>query len=249
MRYLSFFIQFNLFILIPILLFGLIFHYYSNKSSQNLLSINWFSYALFAFVGTTIHEISHYFMCLIFRYKINEVKLFRPIKGKKDRILGYVNYSYNKNNLYQKIGNFFVGIAPMIGGSFVIAILFIFLMNPLYINLNNLDEITLKNIIMVMYNTKYNIFNLIIFTFLTISISVHMSISSSDLKNAIYGVIWLEFILLIISIILTFFNINLLIQFKQIFYIILVIFFIGLISNIFTFIITKILAKANFFKM
>ena len=130
MQYLTFFIQINLYLLLPILIFGIIFHILNTKSSSNLMTIGWGMYLLFAWIGTPIHELSHFLMCLLFGFKVSEVKLFRPFKGKKDGILGYVNYSYNPKNLYQKIGNFFVGIAPMIGGSIVIYILFRFLMNP-----------------------------------------------------------------------------------------------------------------------
>ncbi|MGO0807158.1 hypothetical protein ACTPEF_24675, partial [Clostridioides difficile] len=42
---------------------------------------------------------------------------FRPIESKNDGILGYVSHSYKKDNLYQSIGNFFIGIAPIIGGT------------------------------------------------------------------------------------------------------------------------------------
>lgn len=243
MQYLSFFISFNLYIIFPIIVFGLIFHFFSIKSSSNLMSIGWWAYLIFACIGTPIHELSHYIMCLIFKFKINEVKLFRPFKGKKDGILGYVSYSYNKKNLYQKIGNFFVGIAPMIGGSFVIYILFRLLMNPLYINLKTLENVTFNTIFSLIINTNYNILHLIIFILLTISIAIHMSISSSDLKNTIYGVFWMELILLITSIIFFLINKNVISYLKIFNVIILLVFFIGLIANILTFIITSIFKK------
>ncbi|MGO0916500.1 hypothetical protein ACTPEM_26060, partial [Clostridioides difficile] len=42
------------------------------------------------------------------------------IESKNDGILGYVSHSYKKDNLYQSIGNFFIGIAPIIGGTIMI---------------------------------------------------------------------------------------------------------------------------------
>ena len=72
---------------------------------------------------------------------------------------------------------------------------------------------------------------------------MHMSISSQDLKNAIYGGIWLEILLLIISIILTITNISLLFYIIQFFMILIFCFMIGFISNIFTLLLTNILSN------
>lgn len=243
MKYLDFFIEFNLYLLLPTIIFGLLFHLLSTKSEINILKRGWLFYVLFSWIGTPIHEFSHYIMCLIFRFKVNEVKLFRPIKGKKDGTLGYVNYEYNTRSFYQKIGNFFVGIAPMIGGSLSIYGLFRLLLNPLYQNLIILDNFSISAIFDVILSTKYDIFYLIIFVYLTINIAMHMSISSQDLKNAIYGGIWLEILLLIISIILTITNISLLFYIIQFFMILIFCFMIGFISNIFTLLLTNILSN------
>ena len=32
------------------------------------------------------------------RHKIKEISLYRPIKGKKDGVLGFVNFKYDKNH-------------------------------------------------------------------------------------------------------------------------------------------------------
>ena len=48
------------------------------------------------------------------------MKLFSP---EADGTLGYVNHAYNPKNLYQRIGNFFIGTGPIWGGLFMILLI------------------------------------------------------------------------------------------------------------------------------
>ena len=73
---------------------------------------------LFGWLGTTIHETGHALFCIIFRHRINEIKFFDPDPASGS--LGYVNHSYNPDSMYQEVGNFFIGIGPIILGTLFI---------------------------------------------------------------------------------------------------------------------------------
>lgn len=69
---------------------------------------------VFLFIGTVIHELSHALFCIIFRHKILEMEVLSYDPGSKS--LGHVSHSWNRRSLYQVIGNFPIGIAPLITG-------------------------------------------------------------------------------------------------------------------------------------
>lgn len=66
-------------------------------------------------LGTPIHELSHALMCVLFRHRIEKMALFRP--DRETMKLGYVQHVYRPTNIYQVIGNFFIGTAPLVGGT------------------------------------------------------------------------------------------------------------------------------------
>jgi hypothetical protein len=65
-------------------------------------------------VSTGLHELSHAIMCIIFLHRIESMALFSldPTTGRS----GYVRHTWRTGSSYQKVGNFFIGIAPMITG-------------------------------------------------------------------------------------------------------------------------------------
>src|SRR3989339_2044244 len=89
-------------------------------------SIGWKGILWTAWMGTPIHELGHVFFAKIFRHTINEVYLFRPNPATGN--LGHVDHSYRTHSWYQRIGNFFIGAAPLIWGSAVLVAMLYFLL-------------------------------------------------------------------------------------------------------------------------
>lgn len=126
-----------------------------------------------------------------------EIRFFRPIKGADDGVLGYVNFSYNKNSIIQKIGLFFAGSEPIFGGtlSLFLAMKFLFkdtyfiLLNNIQASLNNInilsdDFFTFQIIIfkqmLILIFSLSNIHTLKFWVFIYIAICISAHIALSD---------------------------------------------------------------------
>jgi hypothetical protein len=83
--------------------------------------LGWRGMLLTGWLGVPIHEFSHLLLAKIFRHRIIGWKLFQPdpVTG----TLGYVRHSYNRENAWQIVGCFFVGIAPLFVGGALLALL------------------------------------------------------------------------------------------------------------------------------
>lgn len=176
-------------------------------------------------VGTPIHECSHALFCLIFKHKINQIKLFQI--DSKDGTLGYVNHSFNPKSVYQKIGNFFIGIAPIIVISAIQYLLALFLLPNFKLEINgsfNLNDFigSIRDVLIVINNTLQSFFSdaLLwqwwIFVIIGFFLSLHMTLSKADIKGSLSGVVLINVLLLFVDIILYFINTKLLINFTQV---------------------------------
>lgn len=114
------------FLLGPLALFAVFLHLLERFTSRRLSErLGWWAILWTGWIGTPIHEASHAVFCLLFRHQVKEIALFKP--DRKTGCLGYVHHGYNKRNPYHVIGNFFIGAAPLLGGSLALfGVLYLF---------------------------------------------------------------------------------------------------------------------------
>jgi hypothetical protein len=108
--------------LTPFAVFALLVHGFERVTQRRLAErFGWNAVLWTGWLGTPVHELSHVAMCWVFRHRINEVALFEP--DPESGRLGYVHHSYRKENWFENLGNLFIGIAPLIGGSLALVML------------------------------------------------------------------------------------------------------------------------------
>ncbi|MCL1631211.1 hypothetical protein M3N64_04515 [Sporolactobacillus sp. CPB3-1] len=169
-----------------------------------------------AWLGTPIHELSHAAMCLVFRHRVIEIKLLQAVDA--GGTMGYVRHAYNPNSMYQRIGNLFIGVAPIIGGSLAIALCARWLVPNLSADLINFSDTSRlfsifdlsswlllgKSVIAVFQKllVPANAASLNYWLFLTLSLCIasRMSLSQEDISGARSGATALFAFLLFINV-------------------------------------------------
>ncbi|HJL15120.1 MAG TPA: hypothetical protein RMH99_05660 [Sandaracinaceae bacterium LLY-WYZ-13_1] len=81
-------------------------------------SFGWRATLVTGWLGVPIHELSHVAMCLPFGHSVEEVKLFAP--DRETGRLGFVHHRWPRGQPWAEIGRFFIGVAPLLGGSVVL---------------------------------------------------------------------------------------------------------------------------------
>ena len=107
----------------PIILACIILNVLSREQNKRLFYIGgWKALFVTSWIGTPIHELSHYLAAVVANHKILELQLFKP--DKRTGSMGYLTHSYQEDNFYQSvIGNTLIAIAPFFGGAAVIYLL------------------------------------------------------------------------------------------------------------------------------
>lgn len=199
-----------------IIFVGFILGFLRNHSIENFQrSFGWKAIATTAIIGVPIHELSHAIICVFFRHKISKLVLLQ--KKDENGVLGYVNHAYNPNSIYQQTGNFFIGIAPIFGGiSAIIALMYTIIpktynqfisISMINVNITKINSVSLNGILnsyidlikIIFSATNFSNPYFILFLFLAICISSHISLSSADIKGASKGLIVIFFIVLVLN--------------------------------------------------
>lgn len=198
-----------LILLTPFVAFAVVIHWFEYMTQRRMSErLGWKSVLWTGWLGTPVHELSHVFMCRVFGHRIDDVALFEP--DRDSGRLGYVRHSFEAGNWFQEMGNLFIGIAPLMGGSAVLAIL-LWLFYPeaaanaaestrLTAGDSSLlqvwdsvvavvtEIVTLSNLATVRFWT---------FVYLVLCVGSHMAPSRCDYQGASRGVIWVAGILLV----------------------------------------------------
>lgn len=114
LSYLSYFAAWILLTLGVILLCGLTVELCATVFSKLIGRGSGAVFDLTAVIGTPVHELGHAMMCPIFGHRIERVKLWSP--RARNGMYGFVEHSYNRRNLWARLGNLFIGIGPIVSG-------------------------------------------------------------------------------------------------------------------------------------
>jgi len=168
-------------------------------------------------LGTPVHELGHALFCIIFRHRIDDIKLYNP--NPEDGSLGYVNHSFDPGSAYQRIGNFFISAGPIILGSIVLyaAVYYLLPNKNVILNIINLKSTALTSLdglpaqFEIFYtagiNTLQALFTISnmqtwtfwLFLYIALCVSSHMELSPSDLKGLWSGLGTIIIVLFVIN--------------------------------------------------
>lgn len=184
--------------------------------TQYRRTIGWKGILVTAWIGTPLHELSHAVVALLFGHRIEEVALFRP--NKETGGLGHVRHSYGRFAVWGRIGQFFIGAAPMIVGSFFLALMFRFLLPngdsvfvPLISDTGSLAIIfsSIKQTLLGLFRVEYfGMWSFWLFLYMSFCIASHIAPSKEDMKNMARGFGWMIGILLIVNALFLWFGVD-----------------------------------------
>lgn len=188
-------------IIAPLAAFALLFHGIEVIVQRRLIQrFGWNAALWTGWIGTPIHEASHVVMCWLFGHEIESVALFAP--DMQEGRLGYVRHTYHRGSWWQESGNFFIGIAPLIGGATVL-LLVTWAMYPQLVeafltmsrnqeNSATLDWNTVQSVGPTAWNLLITTFSLgslkfWLYLYLVLCITLHAAPSASDYHGGLKG--------------------------------------------------------------
>ncbi|MGH7144161.1 MAG: hypothetical protein ACREJ2_08465 [Planctomycetota bacterium] len=158
---------------------------------------------LTGWLGTPVHELSHAALCPIFGHTINEFQPFKP--DFETGTLGYVKHTPGPG-IWSRLGGFFIGIAPLLGGSLALCLLTwlctgvnLLAMTPALsaqANMASPGE-TIYGFFRIALHTLGALTHMRywflwpVFVYGSLCIGAHMAPSGADLKNGLSGLVLL----------------------------------------------------------
>ena len=171
------------------------------------------------YIGTPVHELSHALMCLLFGHSIQKIRMFGG--DKRSRTLGYVEHTYYRGNMYHQLGNFFIGISPVLAGGAVILLLVRLLTPHIYMSLKaetaqlgglffadaGRSALEVLDSFVAMLGSVFSVGNFVkwqwwICMVLSFSVAIHMEVSRSDIVSGLRGLGVIAVMLLVTDVIL-----------------------------------------------
>lgn len=189
-----------------VFVFGLLIHFISHLTFNSLgKAFGNAGIYIVAWLGTPIHELGHAIFCIIFGHKITRIEFFRP--DPQTGTLGYVNHQWHKNNLWHILGNFFIGIGPVIVGSLALLGLFYLLIpnasqawQPIIAGASEIGSDSSIGSYLTILKDSFLAFTRLVFTtsnlsswqfwvfcYLAICVASNIRLSWSDIRNSLSG--------------------------------------------------------------
>ena len=195
-----------------IVVFGLIIAF-ARRSIARLGRAGYNAIIFTGVVGTPVHELGHAIACFIFGHRVEEICLYQP--SGEDGALGYVTHSFNRKSIYQQIGNFFIGIAPILFGCAVLIGLMALMLpdtfSSLMVEFNAVKGLdgglvnAVKDFFLCMVNAlilnESNFSNVwwYVYIVLALMISSHMELSGADIVGSLKGLLYLVVLVAIVD--------------------------------------------------
>jgi hypothetical protein len=204
-----------------VFVFGLLIHFISQltfKSLGNALGPR--GTYLVSWLGTPVHELGHALFCLIFLHKIEEIRFFKP--DRTTGTLGYVYHTWNPKNPWHVLGNFFIGIGPVVLGCGVLFALFYFLIpdsarvwDAIIVSVSDIErgspvisylvvfrDAALSIVKLIFDSANLGVWQFWVFIYLSICVASNIRLSPADIKGSLSGLGCIVMPFLILNLIL-----------------------------------------------
>lgn len=211
-------------------------------------------------LGVVIHELGHAIFAYLFGHKVTHVQLLN-LNYRQSGALGSVDHRWNDRNVYQMLGNFFIGLAPYYMCSLVLYLLQKYLLKAQFSITSLTQSLSINNNISismifdsVLDNLKSSFANaswemIILYVVLTIMIaSTGYDLSRNDFMTVNKGILPWIVVLIILGSILYVINVRTPIINGSIYFVAFSILFMihAILSIILAMIVIKILGVFNF---